>query len=420
MSRAEQTRRLCDMLRAVRADNPFYRVKLSAAGDIASMEDFQARVPFTYKAELVEDQRLNPPFGSNLTFALGRYTRFFQTSGTSGHPLHWLDTDESWDWMCSLWEGVFEAGGVAGGDRVFFAFSFGPFLGFWVAFGAAGKMGCMAIPGGGMTSNARLRVLLDTHANVLCCTPTYAIRLAQVAAEEGVDLAASAVRTIVVAGEPGASIPATRALLEKLWPGTKIVDHHGMTETGPVSYECPKRRGVLHVIEREFVAEVIDSESGQLLPEGTRGELVLTNLGRWGSPVIRYRTGDIVQPSRGRCECGSDELALEGGILARTDDMVVIRGVNVYPSAIDQIMRECGGVAEYRVEVAALRGMVELRIQVEPEAEGNAAALAHHLEAEMRNAFGLRIPIATVAVGSLPRFEMKAKRWVRVSEYALG
>jgi len=266
-----------------------------------------------------------------------------------------------------------------------------------------------------MRSSARLRTILDTGATVLCSTPTYAIRLAEVAAEEGIDLADAKVQTLIVAGEPGGSISGTRAHIEKLWHGARVVDHHGMTETGPVSYGCPKRPGVLHVIESGYIAEVIDPASGRAVPTGTRGELVLTNLGRVGSPVLRFRTGDMVeQVASCPCECGSYELALVGGILGRTDDMVVVRGVNVYPSAVEDVLRGCG-VSEYRVEIRAHRTLAELSIQVELSREhADGAALAQRLEAALNNAFALRIPVSVVSSGTLPRFEMKAQRLVRL------
>jgi phenylacetate-CoA ligase len=361
---------------------------------------------------MVEDQRRHPPYGSNLTYPVARYTRFCQTSGTSGLPMRWLDTAESWAWMLDNWEVVFRTGGVTAEDRIFFAFSFGPFLGFWTAFEAAARMGCLCIPGGGMRSAARLRAIFDNHATVLCCTPTYAIHLAEAAAEEGVDMAQSPVRRIIVGGEPGGSVPGTRAVMERLWPGARVTDHHGMTEIGPVTYGCPAQPGLLHVIESGFIAEIIDPESGRPVAQGERGELVLTNLGRWGMPLLRYRTGDVVQQTAGECPCGSADMALEGGIIARTDDMVVVRGVNVYPTAVEDILRSCGGVADYRVHVSNNRSLVELRIEVEPE---NAAGgdLPHQIETALKTVLALRIPVTMVAPGSLPRFEMKAKRWVR-------
>jgi phenylacetate-CoA ligase len=415
----DQLGKLQALLTALVPANAFYFAKLRAAGvtgDIGSLEEFSARVPFTYKHEVSGDQLTNPPYGSNLTYPLERYTRFSQTSGTTGSPMRWLDTPESWNWMLDSWARVFDAAQVTAKDHIFFAFSFGPFLGFWTAFECAERIGCLCIPGGGMRSAARLRTILDTATTVLCCTPTYALRLAEVAVEEKIDLAASPVRRIIVGGEPGGSIPGTRHHLEKLWHGAHVVDHHGMTETGPVSYGCPRRPGILHVIESAYIAEIIDPASGRAVPAGETGELVLTNLGRTGSPLVRYRTGDLVRRlSQEQCECGSYDLALDGGILGRNDDMVVVRGINVYPCAVENVVRSCDGVAEYRVEIRSDHALAELSVQVEP-APGldNAASLAHRLEAKLSNALGLRIPVSIVPAGDLPRFEMKAKRWVRV------
>jgi phenylacetate-CoA ligase len=367
--------------------NRFYARKVAA---VDSLEEL-----FTVKQELIDDQAENPPYGTNLTFPLDRYTRFCQTSGTSGHPLHWLDTAESWSWMLGNWDRVYQAADITAKDHIFFAFSFGPFLGFWTAFEAATRMGALAIPGGGMRTAVRLRTILETRATVLCCTPTYAIHLGEAAVEEKIDMNAARVRRIIVAGEPGGSIAATRTHIEKLWPGARVVDHHGMTETGPVSYGCPVRAGVLHVIESSYIAEVID------------GELILTNLGRIGSPLIRYRTGDVVNAVRGQCACGSSDIALEGGILGRTDDMVVVRGVNIYPAAVEEVLRS-EGVTEYRVEVRSERALTQLHIQVEGE-----SGASGRLESALTNAFSLRIPVSSVPAGSLPRFEAKAKRWIR-------
>lgn len=408
----DQLAKIRKLVDEISGRNPFYSQKLKGL-KFDSLDEFRERAPFTFKQELIDDQRAHPPYGSNLTYPLDQYTRFSQTNGTTGAPLRWLDTPESWDWMVGNWMRVFQSAGVRTGDRVFFAFSFGPFLGFWVAFDAATRLGCLSIPGGGMRSAARLHSILENRATVLCCTPTYALRLGESAIEEGIDISGSSVRNIVVAGEPGGSIRGTQARIQDLWRGARVVDHHGMTEVGPVSYACPKRERVLHVIESAYFAEVIEPASGLAVSPGEKGELVLTNLGRLGSPLVRYRTGDIVERSASeQCECGSDDLALEGGILARTDDMVVIRGVNLYPSAIEDIIRACDGVAEYRVEIQTARALPEVSIQVEPTHED--AGLVHRLEAALRSAFGLRIPVALTAEGSLPRFEMKAQRWVRV------
>ncbi len=412
--RDDQLRKLRALIAAIVPGNRFYSPRLAKAGitaSLASLEDFSTRMPFTTKQELAEDQIAHPPYGSVLTFPLDQYTRFCQTSGTTRAPIRWLDTNESWAWMVGNWRHVFDAAGVGRGDRVLFTFSFGPFLGFWLAFECAAKLGCLCIPGGGLSSDARLRMLIDNDANVLCCTPTYAIRLAESAAEAGVDLHRARVKTIIVAGEPGGSIPAVRQRIEALWNGAKVIDHHGMTEVGPVSYPSATHADSLCVIESSYIAEVIDPVTTQPAKDGEIGELVLTNLGRTGSPLLRYRTGDLVKPvwsERG-------DVMLVGGIIGRSDDMVVVRSVNVFPSAVDQVMRSHADVAEYRVEVFQDRGMTELRMQVEPTAACvDGAGLLRKLEQDLRGAIALRIPLALVPADSLPRFEMKAKRWVRI------
>ena len=406
---AAQWRALKSLITELVPANPFQSAKLKGL-PIHSLADFKAQVPFTHKKELIDDQLAHPPFGTNLTYPISRYTRFSQTSGSTGAAMRCVDTQESWSWMVSNWMRVLEAAEVTSSDRIFFAFSFGPFLGFWTAFEAAGKVGALAIPGGGMRSTSRLRAILDTGATILCCTPTYALHLAEAAAEESIDMSESRIRRILVAGEPGGSVPGVREHIERLWPGAKVIDHHGLTEVGPVSYGCPARRDVLHIIESSYIAEIIDPETGAPAERGSLGELVLTNLGRAGWPVLRYRTGDIVRQSTvDECPCGTDEMALEGGILSRADDMVVVRGVNVYPAAIDDIVRRSRGIAEYRVEVRVERSLTDLHIEI----EAVDPSIAHRLEVALRDALNLRIPVSLAPPGTLPRFELKAKRWVR-------
>ena len=166
---AAQLESLGRLLGAVVPANLFYANRVEAS--FRSLDDFCARTPFTYKRELIEDQLKHPPFGTNLSYPVERYTRFCQTSGTTGNPMRWIDTAESWTWMLDCWTRVFESAGVKAGDRMFFAFSFGPFLGFWTGFEAASRMGCLAIPGGGMRSEARLQAMAGAKVNVLCATP---------------------------------------------------------------------------------------------------------------------------------------------------------------------------------------------------------------------------------------------------------
>lgn len=416
--RTEQLRQLNRLLEAIIPSNRFYTQKWERSGlslPIRDLEDFIHAMPFTTKAELCADCEAFPPYGSNLTYPFSAYNRFNQTSGTSGTPLRWLDTPDSWEWMLGNWRRVYQAANVGRDDCVFFAFSFGPFLGFWTAYEAAASIGALCIPGGGMTSLSRLKMILDNHVTVLCCTPTYAMRLAEVAREERIDLTQAVVRTLIVAGEPGGSVKATRERIESLWPGARVFDHHGMTEVGPVSYESPQHPGVLHVIESSYLAEVISSETGESVASSGEGELVLTTLGRLGMPLIRYRTGDLVRPNWESAETyGPSDLALEGGIIGRIDDMLMIRGVNIHPSAVENLIRSCRGVAEYRVLISNVGPMSEMFVEIELDTdESKAPVVIYEIEQLFRTTFQLRIPVIQVPVGTLPRSEMKAKRWIR-------
>ncbi len=329
--------------------------------------------------------------------------RLHQTSGSSGaQPLRWLDTAESWEWWTRIWaEHVYRAAGVQAKDRVFFAFSFGPFIGFWSAFGGAQRLGALCVPGGAMTSEQRLRTMLEVGATVLLCTPTYALRLADVAAELGLDLRGSGVRVTIHAGEPGASIPATRAAIEEAY-GAACFDHTGMTELGPTGFSCSQRDGI-HLIDSEFIFEVLDLD-GRPAEEG---ELVATNLGRWGMPLIRYRTGDRVKVSREPCSCGSPFMKVIGGIQGRVDEMFTVRGVNLYPSQVEDIVRRHPEVAEFVIERRRERQMDEVALLIEPAGDGFST---ERLEADLRQALGVRLDCRVVERGTLPRSELKAKR----------
>jgi phenylacetate-CoA ligase len=412
-----QRERLGALLREVVPRNRFYQRKLAAAGlspeDVRGPEDL-ARLPFTTKAELLADQEAHPPYGEILTYPLECYSRFHQTSGTSGRPLRWLDTPESWAWAVGCWSALYRMARVGPEDRLCFAFSFGPFLGFWTAFEGASRLRCLCLPAGGMSSGARLRFLLDNRATVVLCTPTYALRLAEVAREEGIDLPGSAVRAVIVAGEPGGSIPATRQRIESGW-GARVFDHNGLTECGPVGIECAERPGGLHLLETEYLAEVIDPQTGGPVPPGTEGELVLTNFGRWGSPLLRYRSGDLVRVGPGPCPCGRALLWLDGGVRGRADDMVVIRGNNFYPGALQTILHRFAEVVEYRIEVDRTAALPVLRVEVEPRPDAHGPGLAERVDRAIRDELLFRAEVVAVAPGSLPRFEHKAQRVVRKS-----
>lgn len=415
-----QQQRLLQLLAEIGGRNPFWTRKFTESGvaiaDVKSLDDL-SRLPFSTKDELVADHTDHPPYGSNLTYDVARYSRLHQTSGTTGTPLRWLDTPASWDWFMSCWAQIYRMVGLRPNDRLAFPFSFGPFIGFWAGFEGAARLGNLSLAGGGMSSAARLKLIADNSANIVCCTPTYALRLAEVAAEEGIDLAGGSVRAIIVAGEPGGSIPATRNRIESAW-GARLFDHWGMTEIGSLAVECVENPGGLHMLETECIAEVLDSDTMSPVKPGGEGELVITNLGRLGSPLIRYRTGDRVRIDPRPCPCGRELLRLDGGILGRTDDMVSIRGNNVFPSSIEAILREFPGIAEYRIEVRTERSMQHLAVQIEPTADiaadaARQTALLSDVSQTIKDRLNFHADITPAAPGSLPRFELKGQRFVR-------
>lgn len=415
-----QAQRLTGVIRAVSASSNFYSRKFAAAGidvDALRFPDDLTKLPFTTKGELIADQAAMPPYGTKQTLPLDAYTRYCQTSSTTGSPLRWLDTSESWQWIIDCWKAVFAAAGVGRGDRIFFPFSFGPFLGFWSAFDAGSQIGAQCIPGGGMSSQTRLGIIRAVGATVVCCTPTYALWLAEVAEEErrsgsaAFSLAESSVRALIVAGEPGGSIPSTRSRIERCW-GARVFDHYGLTETGPIAFECSENPGALHLNEADFLCEVISPFTDAPVPDGERGELVVTNLGRAASPAIRYRTRDIVVRRSEPCACGRTWSRMDGGILSRADDMINVRGVNVYPAAIESIVRGFPEIVEFRSIVSRSGSMRNLSVEVEPDPGVHAGEAAGKLAAALRAALGLSVAVRAVEPGALPRFEMKARRFV--------
>ena len=380
----------------VLGSNAFWRARLHAAGvrdprDLASWADF-AKLPRLTKAELAADQAAAPPFGANRTYPLDRYVRVFQTSGTTGPPIRWLETDASWTWWARCWAMVFRAAGLGPGDRLFFPFSFGLFVGFWAGLEGARVIGAMAVPGGGQDSPTRLHAIRELGATALVCTPSYGLHLAEVGGMQGLDPAGLGVRTTVHAGEPGAGIPAVRARLETLW-GARAYDHAGMTEVGAYGFECAAQAG-LHV-----------------------NELTLTNLGRWGAPVIRYRSGDRVRLATTPCACGRTFARLEGGILGRVDDMLVVRGVNVFPSALEGIVRRFPVVDEFQIEVFRRGVLDEIRLLLEIDdgtrPAGSVRETLTGVAEAIRRDLGIRIEVSAVPARTLPRYELKARRVVR-------
>ncbi|MFZ4451185.1 phenylacetate--CoA ligase family protein [Salibacterium aidingense] len=398
-----QFQRLNQLLLFTSNHNYFYKKKFRGIRLPVNGYDDLKKLPFTTKEELVEDQCQHSPYGRNHSYPLSSYVEYHQTSGTTGNPIRILDTKESWSWWSKCWQEVYRSSGVTDRDIIFIAFSFGPFIGFWAGYEGGKEKGCVVIPGGGQSSKERLTSILENKASVLLSTPSYALRLIETAKENNINLFSSAIKKIITAGEPGGSIPSVRAAIENGW-GAKVFDHVGMTEIGAYGYSCSEQKG-LHINESEFIAEVIHPETGSAVQEGERGELVLTNLGRYGYPLIRYRTGDIVIHSNKQCECGNYYQFLPNGIVGRKDDMVIIRGINIFPQSIESIIREFDDIKEFRIVYYTKDDMNQIKVQVEGKEE-----VIGDLKALLRERLGLRVELEVVEDYTLPRFEMKSRR----------
>jgi len=405
---ALKLKRLQGLVRAILPHNRFYAAKLARVSpellSLAALEDW----PFTFKEELVAAAAATGVPG-NLTWSADRYVRFHQTSGTHGRPLPVFDTADDWAWWMDCWQAILDRGGVRSGDRVLVASSFGPYAGFWSCFDAVLSRQAMAIPTGGMTSLARLELARSLGATVLVATPSYSLHLAEVASEHKLDLEHLNVRLVIVAGEPGGSVPAVRARIGEAW-GANVLDHAGATEVGPWGVGDLAGCG-LAVIEPWFHAEFLSVETGRAAGPGELSELVLTTLGRAGAPVIRYRTGDLVRP---RWPMGEEVTAggcpwvrLEGGVVGRADDMLVVRGVNIFPGAIDEIVRSFPEVVEYRLTASTRESLDMLHLEIEDRL-ADPGRVAHELQLRL----GLRVEVMAVPSGSLPRFEGKGRRIV--------
>jgi phenylacetate-CoA ligase len=300
-------------------------------------------------------------------------------------------------------------------DIVFFAFSYGTFVGFWGAHYASEKIGCLVLPGGNMTTEARVKQIMTMKATVVCSTPTYALRMAQEARTMGVDLAAGPVQRLILSGEPAGSIPATKRLIEEEW-GAKAADTAGMTEVGTIMiFECARQPGGTHIIEDHYIEEVVDPETGEPVGYGELGERLITSFGRGFIPVLRYRTRDmVVRVPASACTCGRTFDIYEGGIRGRVDDMKLVRGTNVYPRAVESIVREYKEIDEFRIHLYTADGrqdeievLVEIPNRDTAQVERICASLARSLSEAHE---GLRFGVKRVEDGSLPRFELKAKR----------
>ncbi len=350
--------------------SPFYRRKFEDAGaqpnDIKTLDDIR-KLPFTNKDELLKNQENYPPFGDFPCIENHEAVRIFQTSGTTGTPLK-IPLSKN-DWFINYYNQFMyytHGYGIANTDIAFIAFNYGLFIAWWGLQAALEQQGVTVIPGGGQSSEDRVKNIIDWDVTVVCGTPTYVLYLAETAKRLGLDLKKSNVRIVVTAGEPGAQVSATKKRIEELW-GAKNYDDIGSTEISNFGFECESQKGS-HIIESMFLPECVDPVNYNYVTAGENGELILSNLCCESAPLLRYKTRDLVRFNYNTCECGRTFLRLDGGIIGRVDDMIHFAGVNIFPSAIENFIRQIPELSnEYQIVVPTQGSGKRLTVRVEPK-----------------------------------------------------
>jgi phenylacetate-CoA ligase len=374
---------------------PFHRSRLGHRR-VAAWDEL-GELPLTTRDELLADQLAHPPFGTNLTQDVARGTHAHRTAGTTGEPLRVLSTAEDWAWWRDGMAATFAAAGIGLDDRVAIAHPFTLELAAWAALAGAEAVGALIVPVGAGDAVERLAAIREHGATVLLCRPSHAVHLAAVAQEHDLEDATASVGLVLCTGEPGASVPALRERIESAW-GARCLEYAAPAEVGPVARPC--EAGGMHLDDEGFACELLEVGGVEPAAAGQPAELVVTALGRTGFPVIRYRTGDVVQPHDARCPHGHPGRWLPSGILGRVQDMAVIRGRSVFPSSIEQILRESSGVGAFRITFDPdAGGRDDLKVEAELAEPGESARLRELIAERL----GLRSRIVPLRAGTLPR-----------------
>ncbi len=401
-------------------NSPFYRRLYQDAGlepgDIKRFEDIQ-RVPKIEKGMMREVQQRAPfPYGDMLSVPLEQVTAFRQTSGTTGTPVYQAETWTDWEWWSESWCYILYAQGYRDTDRVFIPFGYNIFVAFWAGHYAAEKLGCEVVPGGVLDTHARILKMQELRCNAFMATPTYVLGMADTARNKlGIEPAKDLnIQKITCAGEPGASIPTTKKRMEAAW-GAKVYDHIGATEIGAWSYECTEQPGGLHVNEALFLVEIEDIETGEIITDpGKEGKMVITALDRIAKPCIRFDSKDVIRWADYECDCDRTFRLIDGGVVGRADDITKVKGVLLAPTAIEEVVRSFSELGDEYEVVVSKRGDVDnilLKIEILPGKEGEQESILFRLKDQLRVKTNLGYQIEVHPFGSLPRYEVKAKRF---------
>ncbi len=397
----------------------FHRALYEKAGitpaDIRSFKDISS-VPKVEKAMMREIQQRDPfPYGDALCVPLQEVVEFHQTSGSTGQPVYQADTWQDWEWFSESWAFILWAQGYRPRDRVFIPFGYNVFVAFWSGHYAAEKIGCEVIPGGVLDTKARILKIQELEATALMGTPTYILSMAATAKNKmGIDPSTLTIDKITCAGEPGAGIPSTKKRMEEMW-GAKVYDHAGATEIGAWSYECHLQPGGMHANEALFLVEIEDIETGEIIDDhGRQGKMIITAFDRQAMPCIRFDSKDIIEWAPELCPCGRTFRLIKGGVIGRVDDITKVKGVLLAPSAIEEVVREIEGLGEeYEVVVDKVGDVdrITLKVELLPGKEDLRDSIGNLLTDQLRLKTNLRYNLEFHDYGTLPRYEVKARRF---------
>ncbi len=417
--RALQLRKFKRIFEWAYENSRFHRSLYDAAGikpeDIRSFEDIH-RVPKVEKSMMRDIQRKVPvPYGDALCVPLEEVTEFRQTSGTTGQPVYQPDTWQDWEWWAECWSFILWAQGYRPSDRVFIPFGYNVFVAFWAGHYGAEKLGCEVVPGGVLDTKARILKIQELQATAMMATPTYVLGMADTARNKmGIDPTTLSINKITCAGEPGAGIPSTKKRIEEAW-GAKVFDHAGATEIGAWSFECADQPHGMHVNEGLFLVEIEDLETGKIIEEpGQRGKMIITALDRQAQPCVRFDSKDIIEWDAAPCSCGRTFRLIKGGVVGRSDDITKVKGVLLAPSAIEEVVRSIDGLGdEFEVVVDKVGDVdrIALKVELMPSAESRKNDIEGQLVDQLRIKTNLRYNLSFHDYETLPRYEVKAKRF---------
>jgi phenylacetate-CoA ligase len=406
---------------------PFYRRHYDAHGFkpemVKSLEDFTTKVPVIKKAMLVADQEKHPPFGSYLGVAPEQIARIHGSSGTSGKPTFYGVSRKDWERAADLIAMAFWSAGIRPSDTAQISFPFSLFFGGWGVLQGLEKLQARVFPLGMLETERHLRLMHQMKPTLLAATPSYALHMAVVARELGLSPEDSSIELLLVGGEPGGSLPSTRKVLAEAWGGAVVIDSGSTSEMYPFNTNCStiEENGVMLYQDEVYAEIVIPDNPNEPVTMGQRGAIVYTHLWRESQPMLRFYPGDETFMTDEPCPSGRTYPRLPEGVIGRLDDMLIIRGVNIYPSTLEKAIREVAGSGlEFRLILEKKGVLDELSVQLEYDPQilttissdepTATARLGETVEKSLKIATGIRIPVQVVRPETFERTTFKARR----------